>query len=132
MKIEKWNGESNIAFRILGIEGDMGEATHMDLIQQGDGDVIVRLQDLEKGNLLNIEFCSSNGGGRQPFIAKKLRELIAELRKDEALKVINPIKRMGIGECTEDNPCCDKRNIYNGFGSGTLLFVCPNHCSCHD
>lgn len=29
-------------------------------------------------------------------------------------------------------PCCDKAGTYNGFGSGELLFVCPNHCPCHD
>jgi len=29
-------------------------------------------------------------------------------------------------------PCCDRRNEYNGFGSGPLSFVCPKHCSCHD
>ena len=36
-------------------------------------------------------------------------------------------------ECTEENPCCDRRNEYNGFGSdGPLKFTCPKHCSCHD
>jgi len=34
--------------------------------------------------------------------------------------------------CTEENPCCDRRNEYNGWGSGLLKFVCPKHCSCHD
>jgi len=34
--------------------------------------------------------------------------------------------------CTEENPCCDRRGEYNGFGSGPLKFVCPKHCSCHD
>lgn len=29
-------------------------------------------------------------------------------------------------------PCCDRRNEYNGFASGSLSFVCPKHCSCHD
>lgn len=28
--------------------------------------------------------------------------------------------------------CCDRANEYNGFSSGSLLFVCPKHCSCHD
>ncbi len=36
-------------------------------------------------------------------------------------------------ECTEENPCCGRRNEYNGFGSdGSLKFTCPKHCSCHD
>lgn len=34
--------------------------------------------------------------------------------------------------CTPENPCCDRRNEYNGFGSGPLLFECPKHCPCHD
>ena len=34
--------------------------------------------------------------------------------------------------CSEENPCCDRRNEYNGFASGPLSFVCPKHCSCHD
>ncbi len=35
-------------------------------------------------------------------------------------------------ECNAENPCCDRRNEYNGFASGPLSFVCPKHCSCHD
>ena len=36
-------------------------------------------------------------------------------------------------KCTEENPCCDRRGEYNGFGSdGPLKFVCPKHCMCHD
>lgn len=35
-------------------------------------------------------------------------------------------------ECSKDNPCCDRANEYNGFGSGPLVFVCPKHCPCHD
>jgi len=34
--------------------------------------------------------------------------------------------------CGVENPCCDRRNEYNGFASGPLSFVCPKHCSCHD
>ena len=34
--------------------------------------------------------------------------------------------------CGVENPCCDRRGEYNGFGSGELKFVCPKHCSCHD
>lgn len=131
MKVENWKGEANVSFKVVDIDGDMGEDTKMDLIQQADGDVIVILHTPERGSL-SVEFCSSCGGGRIPTIANKLRELIAELRKDEALKTINPVARMKIGECTEVNPCCDRRGEYNGFGSGQLLFECPKHCWCHD
>ncbi len=35
--------------------------------------------------------------------------------------------------CTPENPCCDRRGEYNGFGSdGPLKFTCPKHCCCHD
>jgi hypothetical protein len=34
--------------------------------------------------------------------------------------------------CTEEAPCCDRRNEYNGFGSGPLSFICPKSCPCHD
>ena len=35
-------------------------------------------------------------------------------------------------ECTVENPCCDRRDEYNGFSSGPLSFECPKHCMCHD
>jgi hypothetical protein len=34
--------------------------------------------------------------------------------------------------CTEENPCCNRKGEYNGFGPGPLNFVCPKHCPCHD
>ena len=38
-----------------------------------------------------------------------------------------------IPKCTENNPCCNKRNVYNGFGSdGPTSFTCPMGCMCHD
>jgi len=43
------------------------------------------------------------------------------------------VREEEIVECTAENPCCDKRGEYNGFGSdGPLKFTCPKHCSCHD
>jgi hypothetical protein len=63
---------------IKDIEGDMGESIKMQLLQQPDGDVIVSFYDTQKCILESIEFCTSTGGGRCPFIAKKLRELIKE------------------------------------------------------
>lgn len=77
MEIRKGDGNGNMAFEVRRIEGDMGETIFLDLLQQADGDVIVALQDLETGRRLSLEFCTSNGGGRNPAIAKKLRELIA-------------------------------------------------------
>ena len=34
--------------------------------------------------------------------------------------------------CSVEVPCCDRRDEYNGFASGPLLFPCPHHCGCHD
>lgn len=28
--------------------------------------------------------------------------------------------------------CCQRAGEYNGFASGPLEFVCPEHCACHD
>jgi len=42
------------------------------------------------------------------------------------------VEKEVVEECSSENPCCDRRGEYNGFSSGPLLFVCPNHCSCHD
>lgn len=79
MEIENRNGEGNVSFIISGIEGDMGERATMTLIQQADGDVLLRLSDDEAGRSEKIEFCSSNGGGRRPIIAQRLRDLIRDL-----------------------------------------------------
>ena len=32
----------------------------------------------------------------------------------------------------QDCDCCERKGEYNGYGSGPLLFVCPQHCPCHD
>lgn len=131
MKVIKINeGTANEMIKVTDMEGDMGEEDKLFLLQEPDGDVIVGIQTPKQ--LYSVQFCSSSGGGRNPVIAKKLRELIAELVKDEALKTINPVARMKVDECTEENPCCDRRGEYSGFDSGPLLFECPKHCSCHD
>lgn len=87
MKIENEPNDLNIPFKITNIEGDMGEPITMFLIQQGDGDVIIGFSDpsgnIIKHCLISMEFCTNNGGGRYPIIAKKLRELIAELLKQD-------------------------------------------------
>jgi len=79
MEIENRNGEGNVSFIISGIEGDMGERATMTLIQQADGDVLLRLSDDEAGRSMKIEFCSSSGGGQRPIIAQRLRDLIRDL-----------------------------------------------------
>ena len=43
-----------------------------------------------------------------------------------------PGESQSLTSCSEENPCCDRRGEYNGFGSGSLKFVCPKHCPCHD
>lgn len=49
-------------------------------------------------------------------------------------KIVSKIEDVPDGPaCTEANPCCDRQNDYNGFGSdGPLKFVCLKHCPCHD
>lgn len=38
-----------------------------------------------------------------------------------------------LGPCTNANPCCDRRDEYNGYGSdGPTVFRCPLGCPCHD
>jgi len=64
---------------IRDIQGDMGEDSRLQLLQQADGDVILTIYNPGKGILESIEFCTSNGGGRYPMIASKLRELITRL-----------------------------------------------------
>lgn len=66
--------------KVKDIEGDMGEDTRLQLIQQVDGDVVLTLYNANKGSIDSIEFCSSNGGGRYPWIAKKLREMIVNFQ----------------------------------------------------
>lgn len=80
MKIEiTGKGTINQTVIVKDIEGDMGEKSHIQLIMQPDGDVILCFYNPEKNFIDSIEFCSSNGGGKNPVIAKKLRELINEL-----------------------------------------------------
>ena len=83
MKIENRNGDANISFIVSDIEGDMGEAERLFLLVQADGDVVIGISTPRQ--LYSIEFCTSNGGGRRPIIAKKLRELVAELVKAQQI-----------------------------------------------
>ena len=38
----------------------------------------------------------------------------------------------GHGRGGGGEPCCDRAGEYNGFASGSLTFVCPKSCACHD
>ena len=140
--------------KVQEIQGDMGEAERMQLLQQPDGDVILSLYNVEKGQTGSIEFCTRHGGGRYPIIAKKLRELIAELVKldkspwENTSEITTPKEIVveqkttlvpgsrfhlySVLDCSEESPCCERRGEYNGYASGPLIFTCPNHCSCHD
>jgi hypothetical protein len=54
-------------------------------------------------------------------------------RLGEANVTIQPsLKPPRVVVCTEQKPCCDRRDQYNGYASGRLLFTCPKHCACHD
>lgn len=55
---------------------------------------------------------------------ESLRRIMQEVSKEPDKVIV---------ACTPENPCCDRRDEYNGFGSdGPLSFTCPVHCTCHD
>ena len=84
MEIEDKKGEGNVAYRIIYVEGDMGQTTQLNLILQADGDVVLALNDKETGQRLSIEFCTiGGGGGRNPIIIKGLQRIIADLIKEK-------------------------------------------------
>ncbi len=65
--------------------------------------------------------------------AAKVQGSVFKYRKQGAeIEVFEEITPPAVAECTADNPCCDRRDEYNGFASGPLKFVCPKHCRCHD
>ena len=72
-------GTAHQSIQVKDIGGDMGEDPRMQLLQQPDGDVIISLYNVKAGTLGSIEFCTSSGGGRQPIIAQRLRDLIRDL-----------------------------------------------------
>jgi len=91
-------------------------------------------------------------GGGHPFGFSELDGVIQSenwLTASEALRLIlikalkdagfvwkdesTTVKKSGeFVECTAENPCCGRRDEYNGFASGPPLFECPKHCRCHD
>ena len=82
MRIEKEHeGTIHQTVCVCDIQGDMGEDTRLHLLQQPDGDVIVVMSNSKEMTRDSIEFCSSGGGGRYPWLTAKLREIIAECDK---------------------------------------------------
>lgn len=132
MKVVKAQEGTDAEFiKVQEIQGDMREsASRMQLLQRPDGDVILSVYNVERQQTGSIRFCTRQGGGQYPVIAKKLRELIAELVALDESPWENTSEITS--DCTEENPCCERRGEYNGFGSGPTIFTCPNHCSCHD
>ena len=73
-------GTLNETIHVVDLQGDMGEDISLRLLQQPDGDVILSIFPTSgPERAYQVEFCTSNGGGRYPIVAKKLRELIKEL-----------------------------------------------------
>jgi hypothetical protein len=84
-------GTNNEYIKITDIQGDMGENARLTLMLQPDGDVILTFYNTERGFIDSIEFCTSSGGGRDPRIASKLRELIRELADKDSWKEFKPL-----------------------------------------
>jgi len=76
------------------------------------------------------EFLREHKGGA---FLPDLLTLLDEFDEDKCSVLAGKIRaQTQLVECTEENPCCDRRGEYNGFGSGPLRFICPKHCPCHD
>ena len=87
MEINDMHGEANCSYVIRNIEGDMGQKTRLHLILQADGDVVLTIDDIERGRQGSIEFCSvGSGGGRNPIIVDGLKDIIRKLVAAEKSK----------------------------------------------
>jgi hypothetical protein len=61
---------------------DMSASGRLRLLQQGDGDVIISIQQ-EDGQSADVEFCSpGSGGGGSPKTWVALRQLIQAMKED--------------------------------------------------
>ena len=74
--IKNHEGTEHQQIIIRDIQGDMGEPSRLQLLQQPDGDVVLTIYNQEAGFIESIEFCSSSGGGKLPMVTQKLREII--------------------------------------------------------
>lgn len=70
--------------------------------------------------------------GTREIIQRSVRLMGATYSEDDTIKGDEHLVPCPLCCCTDENPCCDRRNEYNGFASGPLSFVCPKHCACHD
>jgi len=78
IKVERGDGLNDaIQLRIANVRGDVGETTLSMIIQQ-DGDVSLSLTDPDK-EMVDIEFCTRAGGGKNPLLADAFRGLIRNL-----------------------------------------------------
>ena len=110
MEIKDCKGEGNVLCIIDKIPGDMDGVTDMRLLQQADGDVVLTLNFrpiLGPPVSVGIEFCTSSGGGHYPIIARKLRELIGELRGSRPQYIEVPWQTME--EMTRHNQSLQER-----------------------
>lgn len=57
-----------------------------------------------------------------------VRQRLSELK----LRSHSPPHRLVKAVCSEATPCCERRDEYNGFGTGPHTFECPKSCPCHD
>lgn len=84
MEIEN-DRDSGGNLRIADIQGDMGESTRLNLLEQPDGDIIVSIYEIKDGlkmPALSIEFCTTSGGGRNPIITRGLQQIILKLAEE--------------------------------------------------
>lgn len=61
------------------------------------------------------------------------KEVMDKVKVDKEQSLMNERKELVESKCTEENPCCERRDEYNGFGSdGPIIFKCSKSCMCHD
>jgi len=108
---------------------------------------VARVEERYKGKRIELIEMPSDPSPIEPGtkgtveMVDGLGQLILKWDNGRTLSLIPGVDKFKIVEertlpftlaCTEENPCCDRRGEYNGYGSGPLKFVCPKHCSCHD
>ena len=91
MKVERFaNGPLQAS--VQQITGDMGEAATLKILVTRDGDVIITMRDPNPisegqyragvGQEISMQFCTINGGSKNPQIAQKIRELVFLLTEE--------------------------------------------------
>lgn len=85
------------------VPGDMGEGLKLQLFVEEDGDVIVSILPIDHVFTRNsVQFCTLMGGGKNPKVTAKLRELVAvingtdsESETDEETRMRELVKSLG-------------------------------------